>query len=495
MITLNSILVASPIALALQHRDNPLSEKTADFVQALNRVSTGATPLSPDNLSVEVPAGTVAGSDHSALQQEIVAHIETGVRNSFKQIRQYLRPLDLEIREALSSIYTPTSALTCIHNNFYIRYVELNHPFFDSPLFPTATPSTVWDYQQFESRYLTEYGSKFPEMDMSKIEALLNSTSEELASMIDYDVAARVYNEYFARGNWSGLFITEGNRFVLDRDVDLASLIQLYIIASRLDVEETVLEGVEGLTLDQYRSYIKTVLNVTIYSLQRTRNRMAGLAQQNMPVMKENIGKHRAEYGSITGDMTIGMTDRAIELIEAQDTSITEVLMGYVAARAEKPDANHVAPLDAIPEYLEKYQTYVNHVQSEILKQSVSAVRRIVETKVNDFQKQHEEFHGVIEKFNEDLPYRRLLKSIEDTVDKWVHQYRDRVINGEMDVEVFLSTPVISIAVAKQLGMTFSAEVLTRSVVTSDMSLEQQRAKLAEAVTECVVGLCLGKNL
>ncbi|AGB07134.1 hypothetical protein [Vibrio phage VP4B] len=479
----------------MQHRDASVYERTPDFIQALVNVSTGTAPLTPDNLVSEVPAATEAGSDHGLMQQQAIEHIANGVRNAFQQIRQYIRPLDSAITEGVQDFYSPTSAITAVHNNFYISYVELENPFFVSPLFPETVPSKVWDYQNFEVRHLTEHANKFPRMELNQIEDLLHTTSEELSHFLDVEVAQSAYNYYVAAGEWAGLFPAKEKHLVLDRDADLPTLIQLYIVLSRLDVEETVLEGVQDMTLDAYRAYIKTALNVVIYALQRNRQYCGDLAKQILPIIKEEIGATRAEYGTVSGSIRVGLTERAIELVEENNTSLSEVLIGYAVARASNKDANHVPPLDAIPEYLEKYNEYLNGVKAEIISKAVKHVTRVAETKINEFQKQHEELGDIIAKFNDDLPYRRLSTAVANEISTWAHRYRDQVINGDKEDKVFLSHPTIAIAVAKKLGMTFAAEILSRSVVTSDMTLEQRRDKLAEAVGECVAGLCLGKNL
>lgn len=495
MIQKNSILVASPIALAMQAREESIYNKSADFVQALVNISTGSVPLTPDNLVTEIPAATAAGSDHGLMQQQAIEHITNGVRNAFQQIRQYIRPLDAAISEGVQDFYSPTSAITAVHNNFYITYVELENPFFQSPLFPETAPSKVWDYQNFEERHLTEHANKFPRMELNQIEDLLRTTSEELSHFLDEEVACSAYNAYVACGEWAGLFVKREGCLVLDKDVSLPELIQLYIVLSRLDVEDNVLEGVQDMTLDAYRAYIKTALNVVIYALQRNRQYCQNLATQILPIIKEDISEHRGEFGTVSGGIRVGLTDRAIQLVEEKNTSLSEVLTGYAVARAANPTANHVAPLDSIEGYLEKYQENLNSVKSEIISKCVKHVTRVAETQINEFQKKHAELGDIIAKFNDDLPYRRLSTAVAKDISAWAHRYRDQVVNGNVSDRVFLSHPTIAVAVAKQLGMTFAAEILSRSVVTSDMTLEQRRDKLAEAVGECVAGLCLGKNL
>ncbi|BAW98398.1 phage protein [Vibrio phage pTD1] len=495
MIRQHSILVASPIALAIQHRENSVYDKASDFIQSLVDVSTGLVPLTPDNLATEVPAATELGSEHALKQQQAIEMITTGVQNAFKQIRQYLRPLDAAITEGVRDLYSPTSAITCVHNNFYISYTELDHPFFTSHLFPEGEPSKVWDYSNFQARELTEYANCLPALEYNQMEDLLKTTSDELNHHLDIERTQTLYNAYVARGEWSGLFIAEGDRLVLDRNQTPQDLIQLYIVLSRLNVEETPLEGVQNMTLEMYRSYINTALNVVIYGLQRTRRYYQDLAKQVLPVMKVQIDERRSEFGTVSGQLRVGLTDRAIEVIEENNTSLSEVLLGYAVALANNPAANHVPPLDAIPGYLEKYQVYLNSVKAEIVSACIKNVSRVVETCLNDFQKQHAELGAICEKFNDDLPYRRLTTAMNEVTSKWVHRHRDLVVNGNMDSDVFLSTPTIAIEVGKRLGMTFAAEILTRSVVTSNMSLEERRDKLAEAVGECVTSLCLGNHL
>lgn len=497
MISTNSVLVAAPIALARQEKGQSLLENTADFIHALVEVSTGGTPLTPDNLAKEVPAGTGATSDHTPLQNQSVDMIAEGVNRAFTQIRTYLRPMDAEIREGVHRIYTPTSAITAVHDNLYIRYVELDHPFFDSNFFPTKTPDPVFDYENFEAKTLNQWADRFPELNEEGVAKLLQTASEDLHAQVDLERATEIYNECFVRGNWGLLFdVNEGVFGLGSVRKNASNLTQAYIIASRLNVEENVLEGVNRMTLDQYRGYIHQILSVTTYALQRLRDNNRELAKLKLPVLKVDMGDRPYEYGTISGDLTVGLTDAAIAELESTDTTLSEVLVGYAKACYDKGGAGSLAlPLADVQGYVTIYREYIAMVKSKIISESEARVKQVVENAVVNFQKKHSELSERLEGAEGDLPYRRLYDSVKDVADTWVAQYKERVVNQNVPVDEFLARPQLAIAVARKLGMALAADILERSVVSTDMSLEQQRTKLAEAVTECIVRLCLGRYL
>ncbi|UPT53973.1 hypothetical protein [Vibrio phage phiKT1019] len=496
MITTNSILVAAPLALSRQEQESSLLGSTADFIQSLVSLSTGINPLTPDNLVKEVPAGTDIASDHTAMQHHTVDMIAEGVNRAFTQIRTYLRPLDSDIRNSVSSIYTPTSALTEIHNSLWINYIELDHPFFESPLFPNKDVDPIFDYNEFELKNLTEWAGCFPPLDEAGISKLLATSSEEMHELIDLETAEEVYNNYFVNGRWNGCFEENKGILVLDRPgLNIKNLMHVYIIASRLKVEDDVLEGVNRMTLDQYRGYIHQIESISAFCLQRARTANQLLAQQKLPIIKLDIDDGVEMYGTISGNLKVGLTDAAINELEASNTTISEILVGYAKTYHQNKNTSIPNPMDNIEGYALAYKEYVRSVKDRIVSQSQVRVQREVEKAIVEFQKKHIELHEKIDAMNDSIPYLRLYDAVKDAAMTWQAQYQQNVVNGNMNVEEFLARPQIAIIVARKLGMTLAADILSRSVVTSDMSLEQKRNKLAEAVAECIVRLCLGKYL
>lgn len=495
MITQNSVLVAAPMALRLQDREHSVMSYSADFIKALGQISTGAVPLTPENLAIELPKGTDATSDHSQMQALVIDRISDGVNNMFTQIRQYLRPLDAAIRDAVNNIYTPTSAVTAIHDGLYIRYRELELPFFESPLFPMKTPISAFDYENFPVKELTDWSGRFPVMTKEQMDKFMENSSDEMSNLIDWDYVYDVYNSYIVHGNWTSLFGTKGNMLELSNlNTNTTELTQLYFVASRLNAEDGVLDGVTNMTLADYRAYISKILNICIYALQRIRQAYATLAKQTLPIINTKLRDH-GDYGVVCGSITVGLTDEAIAKAEAGGYSLSEILTGYVYACDKAPSAARAVPLDDIEGYGALYKEYVSNVQAKLVASAETRLTKLIEAEVNKFQKQHTEFAEYIGKLNDALPYRKLFAAIEPEITQYVNRYRRDVIQGNQDTRDFLATPFTAILVARKLGMTFAASVLERSVVTNDMTLEQQRIKLAEAVAESVAELCLGKHL
>ncbi|QCW23144.1 virion structural protein [Vibrio phage USC-1] len=496
MISTNSIMVASPIALARQEKETPLVNRTADFIQTLVAMSTGSTPLTPENLVKEVPAGVTADSEHNLVQDQAITMIADGVNNAFTQIRQYLRPLDSKIRTNMDGIYTPTSAITAVHNNLYVRYIELDHMFFDSVMFPTKTPDPVFNYQGFTTSELAKHAGCFPVLDETGISKLLETNSDEMHDLLDIGLAMDIYNSLFVHGHWDHWFeVKEGTLNLTPKYMDVSRLMHLYVIASRLFVEDDVLPGVERMTLPEYRTYINKILNIATYTLQHIRNHYRTLAGLKLPILKVNMADRAYEFNTVSGDITVGLTDTAIAELEASNVSLSEALIGYAKTCFDRKDKNIPSLMGNLKEYIEVYRAYVQSVQNAIVQESESRVKHIVEEAVNEFQKTHTEFSDKIENMGTDLAYRRLYSAIETSANQWYASYRQRVIQANVPLEEFLSTPFIAIAVARTLGLELAADVLEKSVVTSDMTLEQQRGKLAEAVTGCITQLCFGKYL
>lgn len=495
MISLNSILVAQPIALSLQESEANIFDRSSDFVKSLCELSTGVESLTPENLATTIPQATDATSDHSIMQAQAIEKIAEGVNNSFLQIRQYLRPLDVAIREAISDYYAPDSGIEAIHNAFYVTYVELEHPFYTSSLFPTATPSPSIDYNNYSLDMLSRYANKFPSLNVEKMGDLLSSTSDEFMAMFEMEEMTRDYNNFISGGYWTELFPVVNGKLKFDSPVmDVKCLVNLHILASRLNVSEDVIEGVTGMSLEDYRIFVHQLLNITIYALQRIRNTHQTLAQTDLPILKLEVGEYD-KNGTFSGYMKVGLTDKAINAFDSSDISLSEALIGYTKAKKDANGTTLPPLMDDLKTYADVYRAYVKDVSLRLAEGAESRVRRIVEEKVNEFQKTHSELQTNFESMNDDLPYRRLCTAISEDINRFMGGYLNNCIRGNMSTYEYLAKPAIAIAVAKKLGMTFSAHILENSIVTSDMTLEQQRAKLAEATAEAIAALCLGKHL
>lgn len=497
MISQNAIMVSAPIALSLQEKDTTVLSRCADFVGTLCEVSAGAAPLTPENVAVELPKATEAGSDHGVLQGESIKSIANGVNNAFLQIRQYLRPVDVAITSAIRNVWNPTNAVTQIHNRMGIAFVELDHPFFHSALFPTNTPDGNYDYDNFELRHLTTHRRCFPTLEKEKLQELLISSNDELNDMIDWEDIRYFYENYFVDCAWGDMFAIRENKTIdlRDPEVSLKALIHLYIIASRLNVEDTVLEGVQRMGLDDYRGFIRTILNVVVFALQQHRQTMMSLAQQKLPIIKLRLDKEKGRQDTLRGHMRVGVTDEAIAEAEAKGAALSEILIGYAYARFSNENGAIPAPLDNVEEYVELYKQYVAQVRLALVDSSEKTCREAVEKALIEFQKNHPELLERIPEVQGQLDYRRLLDAMQPHVDMFVERYKQQVVQNGADENDFLATPFITIKLADLLGMTFSAQILSRTHVTTKMTVEEQRHQLAVATAEAIVSLCFGNHL
>lgn len=494
MISKNTVFAMTPIALALNEKQINLEDKVHDFLIGLSTQSTGGVVLTDDNVADELPKATVVGSDHHFLQDKAAELLADGVKRAFLQIRQFIKPFDESLKNAIRDNYVE-DPIHKLHSNYRIYFYDIWSPFFDSPMFPESKPNQIFDYTDFPIDKLKETKNKFPSFGEEEFKEKIQSKLKgDILDFIDTDVLYDVYRDYLVSGYWEGLFSTK----VADvRNVtkNFDTWISLYALVGRLIADEDPLEGVVGLTLDQYNELLHAVHDLCIAALQQLRRAGEVIRPSKVHVTVDNKKYRDFQYLGERGlGCTVGITEEGVAFADSKDGTLSEAIIGYLISW-EKVNGNSPLPpvVDGWEQYVEVYRSTLKDVEREQAAHGTTKIRSIVIDKVNEFQKSHPEFRTFILGLNDDIEYRRLSTAMEGPINAYTHEILEKVYRNGNDLEAFLSRGTLSVELCRFLKMDLAADILEGAVSSSALPVEERRKILGVSVAKALVKGCFVK--
>lgn len=494
MISKNTVFAMTPIALALNEKQINLEDKVHDFLIGLSTQSTGGVVLTDGNVADELPKATVVGSDHHFLQDKAAELLADGVKRAFLQIRQFIKPFDESLKSAIYENYVE-DPIYKLHSKYRIYFYDIWSPFFDSPMFPESQPNQIFDYTDFPIDKLKEVKNKFPSFGEEEFKEKIQSKLKgDILDFIDADVLYDVYRNQIVSCYWDNLFTTKVAD-VRNATKSFDTWIALYALVGRLIADEDPLEGVVGLTLDQYNQFLHAVHDLCIAALQQLR-RAGDVIRPSKIHVTVDIRKERDSLVVSESALgcSAGITEEGVAFADSKDGTLSEAIIGYLISW-EKVGGNKAltSVVDGWEEYVEIYRSALKDMEQEQAALGTTKIRSVVIDKVNEFQKTHPEFRTFILGLNDDIEYRRLSTAMEGPINAYTHEILEKVYRSGDDLEAFLSRGTLSVKLCRFLKMDLAADILEGAVSSSALPVEERRKILGVAVAKALVKGCFVK--
>jgi len=316
------------------------------------------------------------------------------IRTTLSNISEYGKPLALAIARNAANCYSRAELCEMAMSSFSHRFIHLDDPFFDSPLFP---------------KEVKEKGLNFTNVNLDVLKALTfeSPTRDQITEFLGTnhaDVVEAIRDRDFTMGDAAytlSNFETLADMFVKGpngnfdfskvRSMDSEKLIKAYILLTRMYASEDIPSWFKGGELAKYREYVNLLWNgMTLYLLKLKQN-VDALRARDMVL----VDAHPVAFTDIRGDskarivkanVSCYYTDKALQAVSGADCSMSEVLLGYYWEKLQ----GRVHPLAEIldnptkfQEAAQKYFTYVHekllaHAKDRFIESSLKAMEEFI---------------------------------------------------------------------------------------------------------------------
>lgn len=493
MINQSTILIAQPIAEELVANNKSLTSRVGKIIQGLNQESQAFVEYDLNTLPLTVPEVTMREGGHSPLMEGLSDGLAQLVGNSFTNISNYLIPLSKKLIDATATATDYESNVSdIIFRELCINYVKLDQPFFLSPFYPDGFAEGTVDFNSIPLADLRFKGTYAPSNE-DALNELVKISNDDILEIINNYPPASLFKRIVVGGDWSELFgdsigTVNFNKFVM---TDPGRLFSLYIAFSRLNANEEPIDGITGIELDDYRSWVQFVLNCLTYALVQVRNTFKVYAGSSFPVLSSDVKKSDA---GVKGSITIGVTAKAIEEFSANPdtTTISEAIVGRAMVQTldlnVSTDGFDLVKNKAV--FGDVFRTHQKALVESFSSKIRSSLVSQVEAVINSFQRENPQFLPFINQNVESVDeYNRLYSGVRSEADQFVNSFIEACIVRDVRAEEFVMGSHLVPAVAAKIGLGFAADILRESSVTGagELSEASQREMLSGAVARVLV--------
>lgn len=504
MLSKKTLIMASPIAMDVEANPNfpGIASQIIPALNVLNTATHTTFQYTRENAIEAIAEHCGGDSHHHQVTQEISQRTANGIRNGLQQIQHYLKPFAADVSKRLDewSEGYQHDLVRRVFNNVNIEYVELDAPLLNMSIFPTEIANPNLDYESYEAKkihFLKDHMSDIPEAELKEI---MQSGHEELNALLEDASLNEIYTLVF-RGGLGKLLGSEGynhetNRYNFTKTFgcQLNDLFIGYLMAKRFLVNDDVLKYANGISLEALHEGFRAISFVLEKVLLTAKERFAIYLPRGVVILSDNVERRIERTGIVArGRIVVGVTTQAIERLEQENISVSELVMGHVLNTGDR--SNLPSMLNESAYYINAYKSVMEKFSENNAEDASKFVRRQVTEAIDAFQKRHHEFNdGVMRIANNDTAV-RLHHLMEPHVDAFVQDFALRVAGQGLDVETFVSNSAIIPALAKTIGLTFAARILELATVTSSERLDERgrRERLAEAVIQATVEVYLNR--
>lgn len=368
MIRPSSIALAEAIAVAV-NTDNVIEVKP--LIAGLNSESHGSAMYQEDfrNEIVKVTTDITAHTPFLDLTSDRLAE---SLRNGLDMITTYGVPFAKAIAGEVGMLYTKSRLQQIVFGQLNYDFVNVDDPFFDSPIFPTEVKNSALGYEGVSLAVLRRLEFNYPtDEDILKY---INSEHPDIVEIVndtEYELGAAA-NMVFDEHSLTQNFVNRDMVFDFTKikSMEINRLLKMYVIVSKMYASEEPAPWLAKGSLTDYREYVNLLWNgLTRYliSLKEIALAYKSRVVAMMDLKPVTVGVHpRADFDTarfLQGSVRIFYTNQALETVEKAGISFSEWLIACLWSRFNKADIAIVDLLSdaaAVNKWADEYYRSVN---------------------------------------------------------------------------------------------------------------------------------------
>ncbi|UQT03350.1 hypothetical protein YUBABA_01440 [Serratia phage vB_SmaM-Yubaba] len=494
MITQQTVLMATPIALLATEKGIDLHDNVSDVIKGLNECTASIRGFTEENIAVDLPDFTATVGEHTLVLEEATDIIAERIRSALNLISKTVKPILKDVEQKLRSEIDPGNVADTIFSYLDVEMVNVEPSFLNSPYYPNAIPQNFIDIPTIRLNQLLQ--GTYPSMSAEDLVELIAVNVDDLTGFwSNPEEVKRIYETFFVEKNWYELFngsaISNGSAdlgnyenyaFKAFRPLVIGSL-----LLNRLVAMDEPLDGVTGVSLDDYRTSLRVTRDLFNAMLFKFKQIWETRAAAGVVIINDNVRLENADWGNLvgtpvlTGKLLVGYNNAVLEMFaDKEEMSLSEFAAGYAYAKIRD-----YAVKDIITDketVTDAWREYCGNVNTALVLGKGNVAKRIF-CQVLEGLYAKEEYKPFIDIIDEHIhPTQRILSRIQQRVDLDAFFANTPMLDAIVREENSLMNTVLGAIMAGAFDSPIAEEILTINASMPAHSLVQQRKHLSRSI-------------
>lgn len=499
MITQQTVLMATPIALLATEKGIDLHENVSDVIKGLNECTANIRGFTEDNIAVDLPDYTAKVAEHTLVLEEATDIIAERIRSALGLISKTVKPILKEVEGKLRSEIDPGNVADTIFSYLDVEMVNIEPSFLNSPYYPSAMPQNFIDVPTIKLDHLIK--GVYPSMTGDELVDLIAVGVEDLQGFFSNpEEIKRVYDTFFVEKNWYELFdggaISQGSAdlgnyanyaFKAFRPLVIGSL-----LLNKLVAMDEPLDGVTGVGLDDYRTSLRVTRDLFNAMLYKFKQVWETRAAAGVVIIDDGVRVAAADWGNLvgenvlTGKLLVGYNNAVLEMFaDKEEMSLSEFAAGYVFAKTRDYVVKDIITdketvCDAWKEYCGDMRAALTIRKNKIAKRILCQVLEGLYAK--------EEYKPFIDIIDENVhPSQRILGRVQQHVELDLFFANIPMLDAIIREENSLMNTILASVLAGAFDSPIAEEILLINASIPAGTLIQQRKHLARSIDQVIL--------
>lgn len=499
MITQQTVLMATPIALLATERGIDLHENVSDVIKGLNECTANIRGFTEDNIAIDLPEYTKAVDEHTIILEEATTIIADRIRGALNLISKTVKPILKDVERRLRSEIDPGNVSDTIFSYLNVEMVNIEPSFLNSPFYPSSVPSNFADSATIKLDQLLM--GVYPSMTGEELVEMIAVNVPDLATFFSSPTEVkRVYDSFFIEKNWYELFdgasIKQGaadlSNYLNYGFGNFRPLVIGSLLVNKLVAMDDPIDGVTGVSLDDYRTSLRVTRDMLNTMLFKFKQIWETRAAAGVVIIDEAVRFENADYGNLVdhqvmrGKLLIGYNNAVLNMFaDKEEMSLSEFAVGYVYAKYREYKVRDIITdketvCDAWIEYCGDLRAALTIRKNSIAKRIFCQVLEGLSAK--------EEYSDFIDIIDEHIhASQRILSRVQQHIELELFFNNIPLLDAVIREENSLMNTVLASTLAGAFDSPIAQEILAINAATPAGTLEQQRKHLARSIDAVIL--------
>jgi hypothetical protein len=486
--------------------------KPSPIVAGLNGESIGALTYG-DDFRNEIVATTQEGM-HTAILEAASDRLAEIIRDAMGNIRQYGVPLAKKVVDGTNLLYSKDRLRGLVNDQFFIRYINIEDPFFASPLYPAEVRDKALTYTSVDLNLLKQLVFEWPEEDA--VRSFIDSSHPDMVEILNnQDESLNNAGMYLGQlSELSELFESKNGVFDFSKVKSLRVnlLLKMYVLLTKMYSSDRPVPWLKQGELSVYRSYVNLMWNgMTLYLIHLKRV-VDAYRSRGMVIVQEEpvrmVAHPSGEYQDarfLKGKVQVYYTNAMLAKVDEAAVSFPEAVLGYFWANVTGTRMDMAELVTGPAAGAAKAKEYYAHIHERLSAQSRDLFIRHGLKAIADFINEHPNLSARVseirQKNNEMMP-NWLRNNFFNALEKAHYLIADKlgsgdVVSAEGDdgrLDVILSTPLVP-TFLRACGVNTAADIIEHTFIETgcDDNVKDKRQRLHVSLIELIVSHSLDK--
>lgn len=519
MISKNSLMLAEML-------DSTCLAEPTDIVHGLNNVSLGAFPYTADYKN---EIAQVTAAQHTEVLEQVSDKLASILRQAQYEIRDIALPIAKRVADVAANLTVNghNTVNSMVDNSARIVMLNVNDPFFNSSLYPTAVSNTMMSFRSVNLSVVNRLTFDTPSDE--EVMSFINTGHPEVSRILDAcenghglsTAAAGLLNPSLTfavkEKSVSGSFIVDFGVVQSNETLDVSRLLTMYVLVTKMKTSEDPVNWLKGGSLADYREFVNLMWNGMTQYLLVLKEFCAAYTSRGVVLSNVENSSLKGPDGIkvVDCDVIVYYTSEALQGLVEGGYSLRELIIGSVWNKLTGAKVNWPTGADLInsPDaQQQQYRSYVNYLTEEIDRHSLDMFMTQGTQALVSAIKDDSDVQAIFQKLvgeNGALPATFIENEFKETLRVSYNTVRHLIKECGSDflsiseeerkaavLGFFLNTDFVS-TFLRVVGSTLSADIVekTRRVIgRQEDNITNKRCNVTVALIDVIVGLCFNSK-